>query len=59
MFKHDDILKEPKNIKELLIKNERDMKEIQLKIDGLQMVYQKLYLIQLWLENIEKSDNNE
>ena len=59
MFKHDDILKEPKSIEELLIKNERDMKEIQLKIDGLQMVYQKLYLIQLWLENIEKSDNNE
>lgn len=59
MFKHDDILKEPKTIEELLITNERDMKEIQLKIDGLQMVYQKLYLIQLWLENIEKSDNNE
>ena len=55
MLKHEDILKEPKNIKELLEQNERDMKELQLKIDGLQMVYQKLYLIQLWLENIERS----
>lgn len=57
MFEHEDILKEPKNIKEVLIQNERDMKELKLKIDGLQMVYQKLYLIQLWLENIERSDS--
>ena len=57
MFEHEDILKEPKTIKEILIQNERDMKELKLKIDGLQMVYQKLYLIQLWLENIERSDS--
>lgn len=57
MFKHEDIINDPKNIEDVLVQIERDMKEIKLKIDGLQMVYQKLYLVKLWLENIESSDN--
>ena len=56
MFRHE--LEEPKNIEELLIAIQRELKEVKLQIDGLQMVYQKLYLIQIRLENIQDGDKN-